>query len=165
MGVEVDKRVKFLWQLGVVVVIAAAWQFLPKIFDISPLVLPTLSDSIASLWSPLTGEGTLWSNTLVTLKEIAGAFLIAAVVGIVVGLVVGTVEPLRKISMPFLMAAFAVPIMVLIPLFLVSLGLGVSSKVSFGSLSAVFPVLFHPVVGASCFQPLSYSAASACVLY
>jgi len=159
MGVEVDKRVKFLWQLGVVVVIAAAWQFLPKIFDISPLVLPTLSDSIASLWSPLTGEGTLWSNTLVTLKEIAGAFLIAAVVGIVVGLVVGTVEPLRKISMPFLMAAFAVPIMVLIPLFLVSLGLGVSSKVAFGALYAVFPVLFNTVVGVSSVQPIYYSVA------
>jgi len=159
MQKAVEKYRKFLWQTAIVILLLALWELLPRIFDINPLVLPRLSDSVKALGSPLTGEGTLWSNTWVTLQEIVGAFLIASVLGVGLGLLVGGIEPLRRIATPFLLAAFAVPIMVLIPLFLVSLGLGISSKIGFGALYALFPVLFNTVVGVSNVEPIYYSVA------
>src|SRR5690625_1504103 len=161
MQQHVDRKKKLIWQFGIIATLLILWEALPRLFDINPLVLPTLSDSVSSLWQPLTGEGSLWSNAWVTLQEIIGAFLIAAVLGVGLGLLVGALKPLRRIATPFLLAAFAVPIMVLIPLFLVALGLGIASKIGFGALYALFPVLFNTVVGVSNVNPLYYSVAQA----
>lgn len=152
---------KLLWQLGLLTVIAAFWQFGPAFFEISPLTLPRLSDSVAAVLGPLTGDGGLMSNSLVTLKEVAAAFAIAAVAGVAVGLIIGSFEPVRRIATPLLMAAFAVPLMVLIPLFLVGMGLGVSSKIAFGALYAFFPMVFNTVIGISGVQEIHYSVARA----
>ena len=140
-------RKPLLLQLGLLALIAALWEFAPRILGMSPLVLPPLSDALGTLGGELTGDGSLWSNTWVTIKEVAGAFAIASVVGVLIGVIVGTSPWLRKVALPLLSAGFAVPIMVLIPLFLVTLGLGSASKVGFGALYAFFPVVFNTVVG------------------
>lgn len=134
-------------QIGLVLLGVAAWEFLPGLLTIDPFVLPPFSDAVRAASGPLTGDGTLVSNTWVTVKEVAGAFALAATAGLSVGVGVGVVPWLRRVSMPLLTAGFAVPIMVLIPLFLVSLGLGSASKVAFGALYAFFPVVFGTVVG------------------
>lgn len=140
-------RKPLVWQIALLLAVAAAWETVPRLFAIDPLVLPPLSDAVSTLTEPTTGDGTLWSNTWVTLKEVAGAFAIAAVAGVGVGVLVGTTPWLRRVALPLLSAGFAVPIMVLIPLFLVTLGLGVASKIAFGALYAFFPVVFNTIVG------------------
>src|SRR5690625_2914367 len=132
----IDRRLKLILQLAVIAVLLILWEMMPRLFEINPLILPTFSDSVNALGSRLTGEGSLWSNTWVTLQEILGAFIIAVLVGVILGVVVGAIKPVRRLATPFLLAAFAVPIMVLIPLFLVSLGLGMPSKIGFGALYA-----------------------------
>ncbi|QGH70694.1 ABC transporter permease [Pseudactinotalea sp. HY158] len=152
---------KLLWQAGLLALIAAFWQFGPAMFDISPLTLPRLSDSLAAAAGPLTGDGTLVGNALVTLVEVTAAFVIAGVLGIAVGLVIGSIEPVRRVATPLLMAAFAVPLMVLIPLFLVGMGLGISSKIAFGAVYAFFPAVFNTVVGVGSVQETHLSVARA----
>lgn len=142
-----------LIQVAIVLLIALGWEFLPLLMNIDALVLPRLSTALHTLTEPLTGDGSLWHNTWVTIKEVAGAFGIATLAGLLVGVPVGMVPWLRRLAMPLLTAGFAIPIMVLIPLFLVSLGLGTSSKVAFGALYAFFPVVFSTVVGVGSVEP------------
>lgn len=145
----VSKSKKIRLQFAVVAVIALLWELLPRVFDISALVLPPLSQAVLRLTQPLTGEGTLWQNTVVTLLEMGAAFAIASLLGVSVGVLIGGNPRLTNFFTPVLLAAFAVPIMVLIPLFLAAFGLGVSSKIAFASLYAFFPVVFNTVVGVS----------------
>lgn len=148
-------------QIILTVVVLLAWEFAPVVFDLNPLVLPRLSSVIVRLGAPLTGEGTLWSNTVTTVVEVAAAFVIAAVAGVVVGVPIGLLPRVRRLVLPLLTAAFAVPIMVLIPLFLVSFGLGMESKVTFGALYGFFPVLFNTVVGAGNVDKVYFEVADA----
>ena len=69
----VSKSKKIRLQFAVVAVIALLWELLPRVFDISALVLPPLSQAVLRLTQPLTGEGTLWQNTVVTLLRWAPA--------------------------------------------------------------------------------------------
>ncbi len=154
-------RKPLLIQLGLIALVAVAWEVLPLLLGLNPLVLPRLSAALSTLTEPLTGDGSLLYNTWVTVKEVAAAFAIAAVAGILVGVVVGLVPWLRRLAMPLLTAGFAVPIMVLIPLFLVSLGLGSPSKIAFGALYAFFPVVFNTVVGVGEVDPTHRSLGRA----
>lgn len=156
-----NNKQKLRWQAGLLLVILAAWEFLPVLLDINPLVLPRLSEVLTTLTEPLTGDGGLLRNTLVTLFEVIAAFAIAGIGGIIIGVLIGSVEALRRVAIPILLAAFAVPLMVLIPLFLVGMGLGVESKIAFGALYAVFPTLFATVVGVGGVQEIHYSVARA----
>jgi ABC-type nitrate/sulfonate/bicarbonate transport system permease component len=140
-------RKPLMIQIAIILLVIVAWEVLPGLLDIDRLVLPPFSEAVGTLNDPLTGDGTLTSNTWVTIKEVAGAFAIASAAGLTVGVCVGLVPWLRRLAMPLLTAGFAIPIMVLIPLFLVSLGLGSASKVAFGALYAFFPVVFGTVLG------------------
>src|SRR5699024_11429132 len=65
--------------------------------------------AVLRLTQPLTGEGTLWQNTVVTLLEMGAAFAIASLLGVSVGVLIGGNPRLTNFFTPVLLAAFAVP--------------------------------------------------------
>lgn len=146
-------------QLTALVGILALWEVLPRLFGINPLVLPTLSASAETLFREPTGDGSMVFNFAVTVQEVVLAFLIGGAAGVAVGLTLGLTTRLRKVVLPLVTVAFAVPIVVLIPLFLVTFGLGTASKVAFGALYGFFPVVFNTIVGVQSLDPLHVSLA------
>jgi NitT/TauT family transport system permease protein len=157
----VTRRSRLAGQAAFIAAVIILWETVPRVLDISPLVLPEFSAVIAAFDRPLTGGGTLWGHTWVTIQEVGGAFAIAGVAGIAVGMPIGLMPRLRSLALPLLTAAFAIPIMVLIPLFLVMFGLGVESKIAFGALYAFFPVLFNVVAGAGSVERIHFDVADA----
>src|SRR5680860_1467677 len=148
-------------QVVLVCVVLILWEVTPLAFELNQLVLPRFSLVVQELGAPLTGSGTLWSNTLVTVVEIVCAFALAAVAGVTVGIPVGRSAQARAVALPLLTAAFAVPIMTLIPLFLVTFGLGMGSKIAFGALYAFFPILFNTVAGTGNIDRVFFDVADA----
>ncbi|MCL6550263.1 MAG: ABC transporter permease subunit [Acidothermus cellulolyticus] len=143
-----DLFVKWAWQGGLIIAVLLAWQFLPPALGISKVTLPQFSDVIEWAFKPpLPGAGSLGANIVVTLREIAVAFVVAAVAGIVVGTIIGSSRMANALIQPLLTAAFAVPLITLIPMFLVTFGLGETSKMAFGALYAFFPVVFNTAAG------------------
>ena len=103
----------------------------------------------------LPGGAELMPNVLVTAREIALAFAIAAVAGVSVGIALGSSKRLEALFQPILTALFAVPLIALIPLFLVTLGLGERSKIAFGALYAFFPILFNTTAGVASLERIA----------
>jgi NitT/TauT family transport system permease protein len=136
-----------LAQLGALVALLLAWEFLPERLGISPLVLPPFSDIVDAAGQPLPGGEELWPNLLVTTREILLAFIIATVAGVAVGIALGSSERVEALFQPILTGLFAVPLITLIPLFLVAFGLGEGSKIAFGALYAFFPIMFNTTAG------------------
>jgi NitT/TauT family transport system permease protein len=136
-----------LAQLAATAVVLLAWQFLPEPLGISPFVLPPFSDVVSAASTPLPGGAELLPNVIITAREIVLAFGIAAVAGVTVGIALGSSKRIEALFQPILTGLFAVPLIALIPLFLVTFGLGERSKIAFGALYAFFPILFNTTAG------------------
>ncbi len=82
-----------------------------------------------------------WSHAAVTVSVWVAAFALAALVGVVAGVLMGVCRPAGEVMEPFLSALASLPKVTLYPLVLLVCGLGVSSKLVFGFLHGVLPVL------------------------
>ncbi len=83
----------------------------------------------------------------VTVLEITMAILMAWCFGIIFGVIAGSLPILARISAPMLSAVIALPLVVIYPVLLVWFGLGVTSKIVFGTISGVFPIALNTLTG------------------
>src|SRR5215213_9709550 len=102
------------------------WEFFPRTGIIPELFLPALSKVVAVLvkdWREYASE------LAVTLYEVAFAMLIACGFGILAGALVGGIALLRNLLLPVLSSLYAVPIVILYPIFTAWFGIGSESKI------------------------------------
>jgi NitT/TauT family transport system permease protein/taurine transport system permease protein len=120
------------------------WELIPRTGLLPELFLPSLSSTLAVLWQDWRIYlAALW----VTLYEVALAMLIACAGGIAAGAVVGGVARLRKLLLPVFSSLYAVPIVILYPVFTAWFGVGSESKIAFAGIYAFFPVMLSTAAG------------------
>jgi len=126
--------------IGIVVLWAAA---IP-VFRIPAYLLP---GPVAVFSRLFTDANQLWTNSLVTLTEVALGFGLTIVTAIPLGLVIALSLVARQIVYPPLMLLQLVPKIAVAPLFLVWLGFGIESKVLLTLLMTFFPLLIASISG------------------
>lgn len=124
--------------------ILAFWEVAPRMGWVSPVMLAPLS---ATVISGVTDFGVFARNLGVTFGSLALALLIALGGGGAVGLLLGSVRPLRTTLLPIMSSIYAVPLVVVYPVFTAWAGIGVESKVLFGGLYGFFPMLLATAAG------------------
>ena len=82
-----------------------------------------------------------------TLGKTLVAYVLSVVLGVGVGLVVGSARHLQDVVSPFLVAAYAVPKILVLPWILLALGLGVAPAVAYGTLQGFFPICLLVIGG------------------
>jgi NitT/TauT family transport system permease protein len=120
------------------------WELMPRTGIIPELFLPTLSKTLAVLvkdWREYASE------LAVTLYEVAFAMLIACGAGTLAGALVGGVALLRNLLLPVFSSLYAVPIVILYPIFTAWFGIGSQSKILFAGVSGFFPVMLSTAAG------------------
>jgi len=120
------------------------WELFPRTGIIPELFLPTLSKVIAVLvkdWREYASE------LGVTLYEVAFAMLIACGAGILTGALVGGIALLRNLLLPVFSSLYAVPIVILYPIFTAWFGIGSQSKIIFAGVYGFFPVMLSTAAG------------------
>lgn len=128
------------------VVVAAAWQFLPRLLGIKPFVLPPLSEVLAQFGSTSLLH-QLWTNGLVTMKETLLGLLLGSTVGIVAGLLLGESSIARATFYPYLVAFQSLPKIAVAPLFVIWFGFGTTPKVLVAATLTFFPLLVNTMSG------------------
>src|SRR5207342_3193504 len=106
--------------------------------------LPALSKTLGVLW---TDRDIYFAALLVTLYEVALSMLIACGLGILAGAVVGGIAVLRNLLLPIFSSLYAVPIVILYPIFTAWFGIGSSSKIAFAGTYGFFPVMLSTAAG------------------
>ena len=96
---------------------------------------------------------------LVTLYEVAIAMLIACGAGILVGALVGGIAVLRNLMLPVFSSLYAVPIVILYPIFTAWFGIGSESKIAFAGIYGFFPVMLSTAAGIRTIDPQYLLAA------
>src|SRR5262249_55025387 len=79
--------------------------------------------------------------------EVLLAMLIACGAGILIGAVVGGLARLRQLLLPVFSSLYAVPIVILYPIFTAWLGVGSQSKIAFAGVYGFFPVMLSTAAG------------------
>jgi NitT/TauT family transport system permease protein/taurine transport system permease protein len=132
------------------------WEVVPLTGLLPELFLPALSKTLAVLW----GDRHIYGAALlVTLYEVALSMLIACGLGILVGALVGGVAVLRNLLLPIFSSLYAVPIVILYPVFTAWFGIGSESKVAFAGIYGFFPVMLSTAAGIRTIDPQFLLAA------
>ena len=143
-------------RMGMLVAALLAWELVPGTGLIPELFLPALSSTLAVLYQ----DWRIYAGALlVTLYEVALAMLIACGGGIAVGAVVGGVARLRDLLLPVFSSLYAVPIVILYPVFTAWFGVGSESKIAFAGIYAFFPVMLSTAAGIRTIDPQFILAA------
>ncbi|WP_374441460.1 ABC transporter permease [Stella sp.] len=140
----------------ILVALLLLWEFLPATRIVPELFLPSLSKTLAVLWSDRAEYGR---NLLVTLHEVALAMVIACGAGILAGALVGGIAVLRNLLLPVFSSLYAVPIVILYPIFTAWLGIGSESKIAFAGIYGFFPVMLSTAAGIRTIDPQLLLAA------
>lgn len=132
--------------LTLFVVLAVAWEVLPKALGIKKFVLPPLSDVLAQFGSSTVRE-QLWSNGLVTLQNAVLGLIVGSLTGIVVGLALGESSLARATLYPYLVAFQSLPKIAIAPLFVIWFGFGATPKVLVAATLTFFPLMVNTMAG------------------
>jgi len=124
--------------------ILVLWEAIPRFGLLPELFIPPLSKTLAVLW---LDRAIYAAALLVTVNEVVIAMLIACGAGILVGSVVGGVASLRQLMLPVFSSLYAVPIVILYPVFTAWFGIGSESKIIFAGVYGFFPVMLSTAAG------------------
>src|SRR6201986_4295437 len=112
----------------IVIALIALWEALPRFGLIPELFLPALSSTLVAGWT----EASEYKDALgVTLYEVGVSMTFACGGGILRGAIVGSLPRPRVLIMPMVSSLYAVPLVILYPVFTVWLGIGSESKIAF----------------------------------
>ena len=132
------------------------WELMPRTKIVPELFLPSLSKTLAVLYS----DRLEYVEALgVTLYEVAIAMLFACGAGILMGALGGGVALLRNLLLPVFSSLYAVPIVILYPIFTAWLGVGSESKIAFAGVYGFFPVMLSTAAGIRTIDPQYVLAA------
>lgn len=103
--------------------------------------------NIAVVFSTLIQDGILVEHTVVTLRRLLGAFLLAAIPGITLGLVIGLSDTARAVVDPLVSILYPMPKIAMLPLIIIIVGFGDPSIILTASITAFFIVLLNTAAG------------------
>jgi len=120
------------------IMLLVLWEAIPRLGILPELFIPPLTKTLNVLW---LDRAIYAAALLVTVYEVAIAMLIACGAGILIGSVVGGVAGIRRLMLPVFSSLYAVPIVILYPVFTAWFGIGSESKIAFAGVYGFFPVM------------------------
>jgi ABC-type nitrate/sulfonate/bicarbonate transport system permease component len=132
-------RLKILaWQALSLAALVAAWEVGVRTGWLDSLFVPAPS-AVVRAFAGLAAEALpRLGDTL--LKAVIG-YAISAVLGVSAGLALGSVRSLRDIVMPYIMVAYGIPKILILPWVALIFGIGLATAVWNAALFAFFPIV------------------------
>jgi len=127
-------------------VFVLGWKLIVVVGGLQPYILPppeTVAGRFVGAWL----DGTVWPHFQATMVEIVIGFVVGSVLALLVGYGLARSDLFERLASPYLVAAQAIPILVLAPLLVFWFGPGLLSKVVICALIVFFPVAIATMVG------------------
>lgn len=131
-------------QLAILAAFVIGWQWGVSQDQVPYFSRPTLVGW--KLYELLSG-GSIYRHIWVTLQEILIGYALGSAFGLVLGFMLGRSQFLSMALQPFIIGLYSIPKIALAPVFIVWLGLGMSSKVAVVFLATFFLVFFNTYSG------------------
>jgi len=145
--IQFPKKLKVaLYGSVVPILLLAAWQIL-SVFGVLERHLMPAPTLVLEIIVSMVADGTLWGHIGVTLLRILIGFAIGVGFAVVIGSIVGYLKKAEQLMDPLIHAFRAIPPLALVPLFILWMGIGESSKITLIAVGVFFPVYLNIVSG------------------
>jgi NitT/TauT family transport system permease protein len=129
-----------LVRLALLALVLGAWEVLPRVGVVNPLLLPRLSQVLVML-GDLLGRPTVHEAVAITAAEVIVAFIVAVPLGAAAGILIAESEYAGEIFKPMLFYVFSIPKSIFLPMFILVFGIGFQQKVAYAAFTTAFVVL------------------------
>ncbi|MDF0530981.1 ABC transporter permease [Tsukamurella sp. 8F] len=136
-----------------IVIFLALWQFAPIFGWVDRTFLPPFTE-VLSAWWDLAKSGELWTDVAASLTRSLSGFAIAVVIAVPVGLLIAWYKTLAEALSPLLTVFLNTAAVALLPVFVLILGIGETSKIAIIAYASFWPVLYNTIAGARNVDPL-----------
>jgi NitT/TauT family transport system permease protein len=127
-------------------IVMAVWEILGRFVINNDLVFAPLSSIFLRMFT-LAQTGELWKHVVASGTAFSIGYTLAVLFGILLGFLIATRPRLAFYIEPWLGALYATPMIALAPIFVVVLGIGLSSKVAIIFIEAFFPITANTALG------------------
>lgn len=138
--------------------LAAVWETFPRLGAVDATFLPALSEVLTAWWALLT-SGELQSHLQASLLRSLTGLGLAIAAAIPLGLLIGWYRPVATLLNPLLEVFRNTAALALLPVFVLILGLGETSKVAIICYACSWPILLNTVSGVRNVDPLLIKSA------
>jgi NitT/TauT family transport system permease protein len=138
--------------------LALVWEWLPRLGVVDATFLPPLSEVLAAWWHLVT-SGELWAHVQASVVRSLSGFGLAVVAAIPLGLVIGWYKPVAVLVNPLLEVFRNTAALALLPVFVLILGLGETSKIAIIFYACTWPILLNTISGVRTVDPLLIKSA------
>jgi sulfonate transport system permease protein len=144
------RRLVMAARIAIFVFIVGGWEICARAHIVDPFFFGEPSKIALQIkdWvANGTQAGSLFEQVRVTLTEAVLGFVIGVVLGVVFGIALGRIQFLADVFSPYIKVMNSIPRIVLGSIFIVWLGLGISSKVALAIVLVFFAVFFNAFQG------------------
>lgn len=142
----------------VIVAFLALWETAPRIGLVDKVFLPPFSEVVAA-WFALAGNGQLVEHVSASLTRALVGFAIATAVSVPLGVAIAWYRPVAEFLNPILELFRNTAALALLPVFVLILGIGETSKVALVVYASSFPILLNTISGVRTVDPLLIKSA------
>jgi len=122
----------------VLAVLIAVWEVYVDTGGVDSLILPSPHQVARALYQD---RSLLWSNFLVTAREVLLGILVAMAAGVLLAIAIHLARPIRLSVYPLVIGSQAIPIVMLAPVLTFWLGFGILPKLVVIALVSFFPIV------------------------
>lgn len=127
-----------------ILIFLAVWEIVPRVGLVDSIFLPSPSTVFAS-WLDLAVDGQLWQHLGASLARSLAGFVIAILIAVPLGVVIGWYRLASELLNPLLEIFRNTAALALLPVFVLLLGLGETSKVSLIVFACTWPILLNTI--------------------
>lgn len=135
---------RIIARLVTFVVLAIGWELFAR--AAGGLLIPSFTETVGSLGGLLTNP-ELWAGLAVSNQALAIGFLASVGLGVPLGLLIGRFSMLERVADPYISIMLVTPMAAVIPLLVMSIGIGLASRVALVVLFALPMVIVNTQAG------------------
>jgi ABC-type nitrate/sulfonate/bicarbonate transport system permease component len=133
-------------QIGFLLALLALWYAATNFWGVNHLLLPNPVAVFHQLADVLK-TGQFLPDLRVTATEFVAAFLLAMTSGTLAGFFVSRSRYWIAVFEPLFAGIYSIPIILLLPLYVLFFGLGAASKIALGTTISFFPIVLSTIAG------------------
>lgn len=138
--------------------LVAVWEAAPRLGLVDEVFLPPFS-TVAQAFVDLVQSGEMWEHVSTSLTRSATGFSLALLVAIPVGVAIAWYKPVADFLNPILELFRNTAALALLPVFILILGIGETSKIALVVYASFFPILLNTITGVRTVDPLLIKSA------
>ena len=143
-------RFSFTWlqklvkRTAVIVLLLLIWEIAPRIGLVDPAFFPSFSDVVKSWWEMLV-SGELFTHFKASIVRSLTGFILALLIAIPLGLLIGWYPLAKDLLNPTLELFRNTAALALLPVFMLLLGIGETSKIAIVLYACTWPILLNTI--------------------